>query len=548
MSLLMLPTELLQIVIANCRPDGIEALVLTCKEIYETADSILDEHRFYRREYTNLLELVSFYARAKPGGAHYLGPNVRLYEPGKVTMALLEEPLAGQYINLLELASCSEDTFQMVEAETGGFEDISGRERLLPLIESSRYIKATEQYSPSYRLPVFLEENSDMPDFGSSYSEKHAWIWRTGILKGYRCAALGLLLTLAPNLRRFHYSLRDQKQNWYIGPVVQAAAADGSKSGILSKLEELEIHLGYFQIQELCPYLALPSIKKFKLMGPTRWQIGGDHYEWKYGTRTSTIEEIDVYKGDADSHTIGRFLQPLVKLRVFHWTHGCGYTDGCGCEDWDGNAFVQTIGKMVGWHLQELGLTFDHYTNCVSSTGIDHLLRFPTLKYLELDLQFLLGKSNLKRNKNPPTPIDLWLPRRLRSWQSMPCLIDVLPSSIENLRLWVTEHVLEPERMFEHIARLPNLKKITIAYYVPEVHYTRDGPPESFAPLPAHQFYAIAQDLEPFGIKLDVVGSRGPPGLWRRNCTPDKDHLYTPAEMLPSAIYDLDVDVNVAPV
>lgn len=339
---------------------------------------------------------------------------------------------------------------------------------------------------------------------------------------------------------------------WFIGPVIQAAAAEEGKSGILSRLEELEIHEGNFQIQELCPYLALPSIRKLKLMGLRSWEeISGDHYDWKYGSRTSTAEEIDVYQGEADFLTIGRFLQPLVKLRVFHWTHGCGcgYEDGCGCEDWGGNTFVQTIGKMVGWHLKELGLTFDHYTNCVSSTGIDHLLRFRTWSYLELDLQFLLGTSNLKRNKNPPTPINVWLPRRRQqSPHSMPRLIDILPSSIEYVRLWVSRFVQKPERTLEHVARLPNLKQITIAYYLPEENRRRDGPPEPFPPQPAHQFHTIALDLEPFGVNLDVVGSRGPPGLWRRNCAPDSDHVYTSAEMLSPTMEDLEVVVNVGPV
>lgn len=553
MSLLKLPTELLQMVIADCRPDGVEALVQTCREIYEAADrSILHEHRFYKREYTNLLEIISFYMRAKPGEKGYLGPNVKLYEPGEVTLALLDEPLAGQYIKLLELASSSEDTFDMVEAETGGFEDIPGRERLLPLIESSNYIKAAEQYSLSYQLPTFLGENRDMPDFGTSYSKKHAWIWRTGIMKGNRDAAAGLLLALAPNLRHLRYSFPNPKQSWYIGPVLQAAAAERNKSGILSKLETVKIgNLSPFQIQELCPFLALPSIKNLEVMGVTGWaDIDDEQYVWKYGNRTSSVEKVDVYDGDADFYTIGRFLQPLRKLRVFHWSHGCVCPNGCA--DWDGNAFVQAIAMTVGWHLQELGLTFTHATQCVSTTGIDHFLSFQTLKYLELDLQLLLGKLNLKRNEDT-TSEERWTLRRPRPQQSshlhhMPRLADVLPPSIERLRLWVSKHVLKPERMLQHITQLCNLKHITIVYYIPEEHYTRDGPPEPFPPLPAHQFHSIAKDLEPFGVNLDVAGSRGPPGLWRRNCSPDSDHLYTPAEMLPPGMEYLDVDVNVGPV
>ncbi|QDS77614.1 hypothetical protein FKW77_002348 [Venturia effusa] len=527
MSLLDLPTELLQMVIADSRPDGIEALVQTCKKVFETAEGpILDEHHSYRMNYTNLLEIISFYMRPKSGERGYLGPNVILYEPGEVSLALLDEPLAGQYIKLLELADSSEDTFQMAEAETGGFENIPGRERLLPLVEQSKYIKAAEQFSSQYPLPEFLQDIPGFLDLRATYTETHASIWRTGILKGNRCASFGLLLTLAPNLRELRYSFHGPEQSWYIGPVVRAAAADGSCSTILSKLEVLEIrNFDPFLIQELCPYLALPSIKRIEVMGVAGWELN----DWQYKDRTSTVEEIDVYAGNVDGCTIGQFLKPLEKLRVLHWTYGCGSMNEC--QDWDGNAFVQTIGITVGWHLQELGLTFTHTPQCVSTTGIDHLLRFRTLKYLELDLRFLFAKLDLKRNR-----------KRL---QSMPLLIDILPSSIESVRLWVSKSISRPERMLEHVTRLSNLKQITIMYHVPEEHRLRNDPPEPFPPLPAHQFHAVAHKLEPMGINLDVVGSRGPPGLWRRNCKPDEDHLYTPAEMLPAIIQHLDIDVSI---
>lgn len=306
--------------------------------------------------------------------------------------------------------------------------------------------------------------------------------------------------------------------------------------------------MGNFQIQELCLYLALPSIKKLKLMEIRTWEdLYSEHYDWKYGNRTSTVEEIDVYEGASDFITIGRFLQPLVKLGVFHWTHGCGYTDEC--EDWGGNAFVQMMGMKVGWHLQELGLTFTHSTQCVSATRIESFLRFRTLTYLELDLQYLLGKVNIERNEDPNSD-EKWLP--LRPEQRLRCipprLIDILPSSIQTVRLWVSDRVMKPECMLQHVTRLRNLKQITIAYYLREENHTRGGPREPFPPLPAHPLHAIAQDLKSFGVNLDVVGSRGPLGLWRRNCAPDSDHLYTPAEMLPSTMEDPDVDVNVGPV
>lgn len=52
-----------------------------------------------------------------------------------------------------------------------------------------------------------------MPEFGSSYPEKHEWIWRTGIIKGNQCAAFGLLLTLLPNVRFLNVSWHGPQQS-----------------------------------------------------------------------------------------------------------------------------------------------------------------------------------------------------------------------------------------------------------------------------------------------------------------------------------------------
>lgn len=121
-----------------------EVFIHSCKEVYEAAEgSILDEHHSYKWEYTNLLECTTFYMH-KMEKKSYLGPNVTLYEPYDVILALLDEPLARQYTKLIEFTGSFEPTFEIVEAEAGGVEDIPGREQLIPLIESSKYIKAAE--------------------------------------------------------------------------------------------------------------------------------------------------------------------------------------------------------------------------------------------------------------------------------------------------------------------------------------------------------------------------------------------------------------------
>ncbi len=53
--LISLPDELLLLVIKETCPEGIQDLVLCCKKLYNKSDKILEEHRMYKKKYTEVV-------------------------------------------------------------------------------------------------------------------------------------------------------------------------------------------------------------------------------------------------------------------------------------------------------------------------------------------------------------------------------------------------------------------------------------------------------------------------------------------------------------
>jgi hypothetical protein len=259
MSLLDLPNELLQQIISDSRPDGIEALVRTCKQVYEAAGPLLEDHFLTKLHFSALVDAASKRVNAKPGDKWYIRP-VKVYEPSKAALAIRERPLAGEYVKELEFSE-TDDSGMVQNNLSGEFEDIPGHEELLAILESSDCIQSAYQYSEDFEPPNELELQNE-PE---SYAERHALLWRTAILKGNASAMFGLLLTLLPNVRGIVFSETDPHHSRFIGPFIEAAVADEKNCGILSKLETFEIN-GNCTIHDLSPYLALPSIKTLKIM------------------------------------------------------------------------------------------------------------------------------------------------------------------------------------------------------------------------------------------------------------------------------------------
>jgi hypothetical protein len=477
MALLDLPNEILHMVIAESRPEGFEAFVLSCKRVHQVADSLIRQHNQLKQDFSSLRE-ISF------------GNDPDSFNPIRTLFTIVDHPLIAKYIQSLEYSDLSDELFDM-DFGLEVFENESENENILPLLERSKHIQHSAQCALDYDHPPSNREIA-CERFEDPVNQ-HMSKWRSLILKGRRAAALGVLLGLLPNLRQLTLTEFSVPGGWYIHPSIKALTADNTNTNILAKLDTVEIHYEFdgVSLEELYPYLLLPSIKRIKATGIAPRDLRSDS-SWAnpwLTSHTSVLEELVLEDADAEATTIAWFLAPLTHLRTFVWNYRCTRESLWKSCHWDGESFANAVARAAGEQIQDMTLTINY--EHASFTAIKTFKHFTALKRLTLDVQLLLGESNFVHAERVTG--HGWLPPRssLRKKYDLPRLSDMLPPTLQSLRLLVSDHVHEPERLFEQATWPPLLRKIAIGSHARES-------------ISSEPFDRIAEDLASSGIQLYV--------------------------------------------
>lgn len=201
--------------------------------------------------------------------------------------------------------------------------------------------------------------------------------------------------------------------------------------------------------QVLVPFLGLPSLRKIVGFQMEAAQLGRDFW-WPWANGYSSLEELELTSSGISATQTRRILAPMRCLRTLKYHHA-GFGDGAGYE-WDGGAFLAGIRDSPAVEtLEELSLSISSGFPCFS--GVGSMKRFRRLRWLELSVELLLpdveqGHGDLAdweiRNNVENAPRQNPNEGRVTTR-----LVDILPASIQEVRLLVGETVKSFEEMYE---------------------------------------------------------------------------------------------------
>ncbi|EON96232.1 putative f-box domain protein [Phaeoacremonium minimum UCRPA7] len=446
MALLSLPTELIQRIVHETIPEDFEHVVLACKQLHVASSVFLQQYNLRRKRYRHFslsifrIATTSRSGRDRTGVVHWdtvtEATGIKIKSVPDLLLHIAEDPVIARYIQTLNIKDDNyyHDPLRKDLDDAGGTFYPHVKDNPGPLCELVRH------------SPYLREAGVDLEKWITRMIDDE---WMTKYMDSNAARDTALLLTLLPNVTelapdqdwgRIPDSHKDPEL-WQVLDVIVRWANDKSlPSASLSRLEVVKpsVGIGYERRRGLsssAPFLALNSVREFYAGSCIFYADGytGFPFDPRYETYGANLEKIELVGSVARFRELGELLSRAPQLRCFHFAyetkwHGCGH-------NWNVGAFINAIQENVGDTLEELSITILH---CYGGRGttLDDMTGFKRLKALELDVNMLMAPAFNKFSKN-----EEWLDEEGPPGDAaMPRLVDMLPSSIEAVRLFNQEY------------------------------------------------------------------------------------------------------------
>ncbi|KAH8712260.1 hypothetical protein GQ44DRAFT_713619 [Phaeosphaeriaceae sp. PMI808] len=450
MRLLDLPPEVLDLIIEQTLPDGLESFVLSCKSVYVRATSQILQHNELKKRWAHT-------------------DNVFVASCGDALGILYEisyEPIIAQYIKTLNLWTGYADSGLVNNSNAHTFrEDESAMDEIRAFLRSNKYYTATGL--DSWWQEILAEGTKiEAPNMDQL------------------CATVALL-ALLPNIKSLQ--LPDQwhevRANESASPLVpyleSLVALSNASSHYLRPLGCLETILPFVEegydtrvgLQCLQPFIYLKSIRNLYVVSCVAIEDDWSEmsFNWPNPLIKSPLTRIEMASCCMDAGGLSALLSNTPVMTTFRYSH---QTKWDGLEyDWNPGELLEAIANYHGHYLKELAITIDELHGEIIN-GLSSFMRFATLEKIEVDVRAFCGpplESGQRHGRNA------FLPEGATPWTHLdiPCMGDMLPVSIRELH--VNTDFPDPSQdalmaLFKNIKdrsmdRLTLLKKTIIRQY-----------------------------------------------------------------------------------
>jgi hypothetical protein len=451
MGLLDLPPEILDLIIDITVPNGLESFVLSCKAIYERAESQILHHNELKRRWSHT------------NNAH----PARRGDTLSILYEISLEPIVAEYIESLSL--WDQRTLDQVNHELIGYnfrDDENAMESIKGLLRNAEYYAMADRDDWWYHI---LQEDAAGEEIN--------------VDKLYATVAL---LALLPNIKtlqlpdRWHEVRQGEAAEALVPSVESLVTLSNASRRRLSPLSSLHTILPFVEegydvragLQCLQPFMCLESMRNLFAVSCVAVEDdwGNVPFEWPNRNIKSPLTRIELASCCMDASGLSVLLVNTPTLTVFRYSH---QTKWDGLEyDWNPGEILETLAIHCGDRLEELAITIDELHGEVVN-GLSSFMRFPKLRKLEVDVQPFCGPpvesgqrlgrfARIPEGSTPWTHIDI------------PCMGDMLPESIQELQ--VNTDYPEPSKealraLFKNIKdrskdKLLLLKKTVIRQYI----------------------------------------------------------------------------------
>lgn len=206
-----------------------------------------------------------------------------------------------------------------------------------------------------------------------------------------------------------------------------------------------------------------PTLTKF-----IGWMVGENYQLTPLPSRppgtTFAIQQVFLENSGLEPETIKHFVTPMRALRSFTYQHDC-VTGVTFCAA----AICTALQDAVGTTLEHLCLNMEHGVFEEYMSPIQDLRGFTKLKSLELDLRWLLCDEVHPLPSGRSYSTDVYIVYGKDKSVKVPKLHEMLPSSIERLKLNTSDLMREMSEMVDGLhlykdAYLPKLSYVGLAY------------------------------------------------------------------------------------
>jgi hypothetical protein len=313
--ILQLPPELLFFLLQLSRPNDFEALMLTCKTIYQVGALLIQEHNFCKTwpVFYESRQLPTFNEpRRLPGYLEFKG-LFRFFQ------CLLEIP-ASRQSRILQYLSNIEWIGGFYPKPEGDTEIAVLKKMALKAPWLFKRIQAINKNLQRLNVcysQVLFEEDFEVKDSGPSIAQQGSEnVYTDSKASSLMPDLIGLLL---------------------LSNLISLKIDDSGSQEFLELVRHLNGEL-YFQqlrkiyfkgalqksLNQIAPLLLLPNLKYLIIHNVEDRQplVDGREavtFKWPYGNKKSTLENVCFYNSGAETSSLSEFLSPCLFLRSFIW-------------------------------------------------------------------------------------------------------------------------------------------------------------------------------------------------------------------------------------
>jgi hypothetical protein len=443
MSLLGLPSEILDELLTLSLPHSIEHFALSCKAVYARAAPQLRQHQALRQQWQ----------RALLSASDHGNPLRMLYE-------ISQNALVTEYIETLDLRQAPVEAAIDTPMDLDSFRtDQNAMDAIKDLVMSSTVLQNAGVDPDEWWEKMMNEDEVD------DEAEQGEEI--------YTPYTIVMLLTLLPNLKALQLppgwasfkpfdnpAINPSEDDKQIMSVLDVMVAQSNRIGApLARLESVLPFMreGYEEragLQAIQPFMPLKSMRSLFAVSciAVDDNYTGIPFEWRYPTMTTSLRRVELAFCCMDADGISVLLSRTPLLQVLKYSH---QTKWHGCEhDWNPGAFTEAVSRHCGPSLTDFALTIDELYGEVIN-GASSFLSFSNLKRLEVDVRIFCGppiESGQQRGMNAVVP------EGERAWtvEDIPCIGSMLPTSI--VQVEINTDFPEPDDMALE-ALLKNIKE-----------------------------------------------------------------------------------------
>lgn len=481
---LTFPNEILYRIIGFVDPGDLNHFSASCPLLKCLAQDALKVHQKRERWYTNVFI----------EGCHresYHKSSGMLCGLGNHPLHLLSEicknPEVAWYPTSLTVKCCG------YREKEHYVEELVEDEYLERLLDKGKLVDTWKSDAVFVRktLEDWAEEIQDLVFDSGCFNKADKERWYNRIRRGNRGAALGLLLTLLPNLETMTFD-KYTWNAWYFKQIVRYITQPWSvlspgthKEGakVLTKLREVRLcgtnptaRGEYWDICEdfdlVGHFAKLPSMRKVYARAANERSVVSYNPWIKVGTRTSNIDEIIIDCGKVNATYVSICLGSLKNLRKFHYDDSPLWDEDYTLDRSSMGIILGALLEHAKTSLEILSLPAGQETPLKGSTDIPFSLS-PFEKLKKASLSCHLYAPVFRRDEerylfDGTKPLDgRGSDSRIQDSQlsQIPKLVDILPSSIEKVIFYGEVAMKHVDAMLQglverRVDRLPHLEKI----------------------------------------------------------------------------------------